>query len=37
MALDQRTASSLHVCDKEQEHKAGIVGEKVLVRPWVSV
>lgn len=37
MVLDQRAASSLHVCDKEQEHKAKIVGEKVLVRPWGSV
>ena len=34
---DQRTAPSLYVRDKEQGHKAGIVGEKVPVRPWVSV
>ena len=37
MVLDKRTAPSLYVCDKEQEHKARIVGEIVLVRPWVSV
>lgn len=34
---DQGTASSLHVCDKGQEHETGIIGEKVLVQPWLSV
>ena len=34
---DQGTASSLHVCNKGQKYKAGIIGEKVLVRPWLSV